>query len=126
MGPCSVTASVVREGRRLVLVDVVMRQEGHDVARAGALFLSPSSSPSGQVSRRPPPAARPPYGVEVGLVATDRVEADGIAVGTVTMLDRGGVLGGVVVTALANEGRPVDFEKVRYTDDGRRHRVEAH
>jgi hypothetical protein len=69
--------------------------------------------------------ARPPYGVEVGLVATDRVEVDGIAVGTVGVLDRRGPLGSVSVTALANARRPVDFEKIRYTDDGRRHRVDS-
>jgi hypothetical protein len=69
--------------------------------------------------------ARPPSGMEIGLVTADRVEVEGIAVGTVSVLDRGGPVGCVTVTALANAGRPVDFEKVRYTDDGRRHRVEG-
>lgn len=64
--------------------------------------------------------ARAPYGVEVGLVATDRVEHDGIAVGTVAVLDRQGPLGHITVTALANARRPVDFQRVEYSDDGGR------
>jgi hypothetical protein len=211
MGPCHVSTVVVREGRRLVLVDAVLRQDGTDVARASALYLAPSQPPTGEVwvprhhplpptEAEVPPSdeprvpffdsgsgwsqsfadhqnaerkstwqtglpvvadeqpsgfvvaasvadsasmllhwgtegvqhintditlslARPPSGLEIGLVATDRVEADGIAVGTVSVLDRHGAIGCVTVTALANAGRPVDFEKVRYTDDGRRHRV---
>jgi hypothetical protein len=211
MTPCVVTSTVVREGRRLALVDVVMRQDTTDVARASALFLAPSQAPSGDVwtprhhplppsEEEVPPSdqprvpffdsgsgwtqsfpdhqnaerkstwqtglpvvagerpsgflvaasvadsasmllhwgtegvqyintditltlARPPYGVEIGLVATDRIEHDGIAVGTVGVLDRRGPLGCITVTALANARRPVDFEKVRYTDDGRRHHV---
>jgi hypothetical protein len=213
MEPCTVTTSVVREGRRLALVDVRLRQDGTDVARASALYLAPSAAPSGAVwtpTERPvapspdvvPPSeeprvpffdsgsgwsqsfpehqnarrkstwqtglpvvagerpsgfvvaasvadsasmllhwgtegvqyintditlalARPPAGLEIGLVAMDRTEADGIAVGTVSVLDRIGPLGVVSVTALANAGRPVDFEKVRYSDDGRRHRVDG-
>jgi hypothetical protein len=213
MDPCQVSTSVVREGRRLVLVDTVMRQDGTDVARASGLFLAPSQAPTGEVwmprhqpappsTAEVPPSdeprvpffesgsgwsqsfpehqnaqrkstwqtglpvvageqpsgflvaasvadsasmllhwgtegvqyintditltlARPPYGVEVGLVATDRVEADGIAVGTVGVLDRHGQVGCITVTALANARRPVDFEKVSYTDDGRRQRVDS-
>jgi hypothetical protein len=64
--------------------------------------------------------AREPVGTEIGLAATDRVERDGIAVGTATMFDREGPLGTVIVAALANARRTVDMAGVEYTDDGRR------
>ena len=64
--------------------------------------------------------AREPAGVEVGLRAADRVEHDGIAVGTATLFDRQGTLGTVVVTSLANARRTVDLGGVEYTDDGDR------
>ena len=211
MEPCTVTTTVVRDGRRIVLLDAELRQgpgDGRVVARAGAVHLLPTQAPDGQVwSPQPQHAAPPldvvpasdeprvpffhsggdwsqsfpdhqnehrkstwqtglpvvagehpsgfvavasvadsasmllhwgtagvqyintdltltlaraPYGVEVGMVATDRLEHDGIAVGTVAVLDRQGPLGHVTVTALANARRPVDFERVEYTDDGGR------
>ncbi|GAA1159073.1 acyl-CoA thioesterase domain-containing protein [Nocardioides aquiterrae] len=64
--------------------------------------------------------AREPEGIEIGLLATDRVEHDGIAVGTAAMFDRRGPLGTVMVAALANARRTVDLGSVSYTDDGRR------
>lgn len=64
--------------------------------------------------------AREPEGIEIGLLATDRVEVDGIAVGTAAMFDRRGPLGTVMVAALANARRTVDFAQVEYTDDGKR------
>jgi hypothetical protein len=64
--------------------------------------------------------AREPEGVEIGLLATDRVEHDGIAVGTAAVFDRRGPLGTVIVAALANARRTVDLGSVTYTDDGRR------
>lgn len=64
--------------------------------------------------------AREPEGTEVGLLATDRVEHDGIAVGTAAIYDRLGPLGTVMVAALANAGRTVDMGSVSYADDGRR------
>ncbi|GAB6984223.1 acyl-CoA thioesterase domain-containing protein [Nocardioides pyridinolyticus] len=64
--------------------------------------------------------AREPEGIEIGLLATDRVEHDGIAVGTAAMFDRRGPLGTVMVAALANARRTVDMGSVSYTDDGRR------
>jgi hypothetical protein len=67
--------------------------------------------------------ARPATGLEVGLVTADRIEHDGVAVGTATVLDRAGVLGTSMVTSLANAKRVVNFENVEYTDDGRRRRV---
>jgi hypothetical protein len=211
MVACSITADVVREGRRICLVDVTMTQEGQRVARASATFLEPSAAAPGEVWRpderpQPPPLdvapetseprvpffrsaagwsqnfaehqnagrkaswnsaipvvpdepltgfqaaaatadggsmvtnwgshgveyintdialalAREPVGVEIGLLATDRVEEDGIAVGTAAVFDRHGPLGTVVVTALANAGRTVDFAQVAYTDAGERRTV---
>jgi hypothetical protein len=64
--------------------------------------------------------AREPVGLEIGLVAQDRVEADGVAVGVAAVIDRAGQLGNAVVTSLANTERVVDFEQVEYTDDGQR------
>ncbi len=64
--------------------------------------------------------ARAPIGVEIGLVAQDRVEQDGIAVGVAAVIDRDGQLGTAVVTSLANTKRAVDFDRVEYTDDGQR------
>lgn len=53
--------------------------------------------------------ARRPVGVTVGLHASDRVEHDGIAVGTATLFDREGRLGTTVVTAMTNTRRSVDL-----------------
>ncbi|MDF1604293.1 acyl-CoA thioesterase domain-containing protein [Nocardioides sp. YIM 152315] len=64
--------------------------------------------------------AREPVGVEIGLLATDRVEHDGIASGTTAVFDRAGALGTVTVAALANARRRVDMGGVEYADDGRR------
>ena len=54
--------------------------------------------------------ARLPRGREIGLHAIDRVNHDGIAVGTATVFDREGRLGTAVVTSIANAKRAVDFE----------------
>lgn len=56
------SATVVREGPRLVLLDAVVEQEGEVVARAGATFLAPSASATGEVwaasgERPTPPSA---------------------------------------------------------------------
>ena len=208
MDPCRLTAEVVRDGRRICLVDAVLTQGGSRVARASAIFLKPTASAEGRVwepSERPEPPpeevapvsdeprvpyfhsdagwsqkfgehqdssrktswntalpvvagepvtpfqgvaamadgaslvtnwgdrgveyintditltlARPLEGMEIGLVAVDRVEHDGIAVGTAGVFDRSGQLGTVVVTSLVNARRSVDFENVEYTDDGER------
>lgn len=53
--------------------------------------------------------ARQPDGVEIGLEALDRVSANGIAVGTVTVFDRRGRLGTAVVTSVSNTRRTVDL-----------------
>lgn len=208
MDLCELSAEVVRQGPRICLVDVLLRQHGERVARASAVFLKPTQSSPGEVwapteraaappedvvppsdqprvpyfhsdagwsqkfadhqnssrkqtwqvgmpvvsGERPTPfqavasiadatsmvtnwgthgveyintditlaLARPVIGLEVGLLATDRVEHEGVAVGTVSVHDRTGVLGTAVVTSLANSRRSVNFEKVEYTDDGRR------
>jgi hypothetical protein len=213
MDPCLVTTEIVRQGRRICLVDALLTQDGQRVARASAIFLKPSSSAKGDVwapTERPSPPpedvapvsseprvpyfhsdagwtqtfgdhqdgsrkaswntgipvvsgeevtpfqavaamadgaslvtnwgsegveyintditltlARQPQGVEVGLAAVDRVEHDGIAVGTATVFDRAGVLGTAVVTSLVNARRTVDFDGVEYTDDGQRRRKQS-
>lgn len=208
MAPCTVTTEVVREGRRICLIDAVLLQDGERVARASCIFLLPTETPKGDVwspddHPKPPPEdlvppndeprvphfisdspwsqsfpdhqnsgrkqtwqaglpvvdgepgtpfqsvasiadgtsmvvnwgsegvkfintdvtlalARPPVGREVGLSATDRVEYDGIAVGTVEVFDRAGPLGTAMVTAIANASRPIDFGDVEFEDDGSR------
>ena len=208
MSPCTVETDVVREGRRICLIDAFLLQDGERVARASCVFLKPTESPSGAVwtpedHPHAPPAdvvpeseeprvpffasdepwsqsfpdhqnssrkqtwqtglpvvdgepgtpfqaaasisdatsmvvnwgtegvqfintditlalARPPVGREIGLSATDRVERDGIAVGTVEVFDRAGPLGTAMVTALANASRPVNFENVEFDDEGGR------
>ena len=62
--------------------------------------------------------ARLPEAHEVGLVAIDRHHSDGIAVSAATVFDRRGSIGNVVVTAVVNAGRTVDFDGVTYEDDG--------
>ena len=49
MEPCRTSTVVVREGRRLCLVDVTVEQGGEPVARASGLFLQPSDPPPGEV-----------------------------------------------------------------------------
>ena len=63
--------------------------------------------------------ARTPVSLEIGLAAVDRVSADGIATGTVTVFDRQGRLGTAVVSALANARRSVDFEVHDFSNDPR-------
>ena len=46
--------------------------------------------------------ARLPVSREIGLAATDRVLADGLAVGTVVLFDREGRIGSCTVTAMSN------------------------
>jgi len=65
--------------------------------------------------------ARLPRGVEVGLTTIDRVEVDGVAVGTVAVFDREGPIGEVVMTSLVNARRSIDFTRLEYDDDGTRH-----
>jgi acyl-coenzyme A thioesterase PaaI-like protein len=63
--------------------------------------------------------AREPVGVEIGLAATDRVERDGIAVGTAAVFDRTGPIGTAVVTSLSNAKRSIDFRTVSHPYDDR-------
>jgi hypothetical protein len=60
MQPCELRTTVVREGRRLCLIDAVVEQAGEPVARASGLFLQPSEPAPGEVwepgtSFEPPP-----------------------------------------------------------------------
>lgn len=213
MRPCAFEVDVVREGPRICLIDVTLRQAGERVARAAFLFVKASATAPGAVwappdSARPTPPpldvapmsdeprvpfvhseagwsqnfsehqnashkeswnsavpivagepltpfqavaatadaaslvtnwgsggvehintditlaiARLPVGVEIGLSAIDRVEADGIAVGTAAVFDRTGTLGTVVTTSLANAKRTVDLGRTSYDDDGTRRDV---
>lgn len=78
------TATFVREGPRLVLLDAVIEQEGEVMARAGATFLLPSTNPRGAVwtsdepRPTPPPRELVPEGVDhhVPLFASDAPWSD--------------------------------------------------
>ncbi len=63
--------------------------------------------------------AREPVGIEIGLSAVDRVERDGIAVGTAAVFDRTGPIGTAVVTSLSNAKRTIDFESMTHPYDER-------
>lgn len=57
------SATVVREGPRLVLVDAELRQDGDLVARASCTFLTPSQVPAGKVWQAEERATPPPLDV---------------------------------------------------------------
>ena len=59
MQPCRVRTTVVRDGRRLCLVDAVLEQEAGPVARASGLFVLPGEPAPGKVWE-PDPAFSPP------------------------------------------------------------------
>jgi hypothetical protein len=49
MSPFTAATTIVREGRRICLVDAVLVQDGEPRARASAIFLAPSEDPDGEV-----------------------------------------------------------------------------
>ncbi|MEV0336595.1 acyl-CoA thioesterase domain-containing protein [Nocardia sp. NPDC050717] len=59
---CTASATVVREGRRLCLIDTVLEQDGRHVARASALWLAPGQSPPGAVWSGGAQPEPPPFG----------------------------------------------------------------
>lgn len=80
MQPCHLRTVVVREGRRLCLVDAVIEQGGEPVARASGLFLQPSEPAPGEVWEPhthfdPPPAELAPVSDEprVPLFSSERI-----------------------------------------------------
>jgi hypothetical protein len=193
--PTTIGTSVVRQGRRLCLIDASFIQDGQAVARSVTLFLKSGEAPSGSVwsGDRPPGGpprgllpdsteqrlyftedsgwgqsssvepsaqrkqswhfampivagerptafqmaasiadianvvtnwgsdglqfinadvtmalARQPIELEFGLSAIERVEADGVSVGTAVLFDRAGIFGTTTVLGLANALRSVD------------------
>ncbi len=63
---CRTTTRVVREGRRLCLVDATLEQDGQAVARASALFLKVGDPAAGEVweptgTPEPPPLELAPH-----------------------------------------------------------------
>ncbi len=80
MDPCRTTARVVREGRRLCLVDATVEQGGQAVARASGLFLKMGDPATGEVwepteAPAPPPAevAPPTDEMRVPLFSSDGI-----------------------------------------------------
>lgn len=49
MSPFAIETTLVREGRRICLVDAVLVQDDEPRARASAIFLKPSEDPDGEV-----------------------------------------------------------------------------
>ena len=77
---CHLTTHVVREGRRLCLVDATLEQNGEPVARASALFLKVTEpvtgevwEPTGAPSAPPLELAPPTEEIRVPLFASDGV-----------------------------------------------------
>ena len=80
MQACDIRTTVVREGRRLCLVDALMEQNGEPVARASGLFLQPSEPAPGEVwepdlSFEPPPLDLAPVSdaPRVPLFSSERI-----------------------------------------------------
>lgn len=80
MSLCQTSTRVVREGRRLCLVDAVVEQDGQPVARASGLFLKVGDPATGEVwepagSPSPPPVelAPPTDEPQVPLFSSDGV-----------------------------------------------------
>lgn len=72
MSPCTVVTEVVREGKRICLIDATLLQDGIPVARAGCTFLLPTESPNGVVwaptdGPKPPPVELAPPSEEPGI-----------------------------------------------------------
>jgi hypothetical protein len=59
MAPTTTRSSVLRVGRRLCTIDVVLDQNGVDVAHGRVTFLRPSEDPSGLLWRPSTPVAAP-------------------------------------------------------------------
>lgn len=68
MEPLTVETQVVREGRRICLVDARLVQDGETRARASAIWLLPTDDPAGQVWS--PDEAPVPPPLELAPVAT--------------------------------------------------------
>jgi hypothetical protein len=62
--PVFITATVIRHGGRVGLVDAELRQEGLTVARSRTLFVRPGSSPTGALWFPPHTAKPPPVDLE--------------------------------------------------------------
>ncbi len=67
---------------------------------------------------------REPTGYQIGLSAIDRVESAGAMVGTVRMFDRQGTFGSVLITAISNAKRAIDFTSRGFPGTRRRDRPE--
>jgi hypothetical protein len=75
LAPVVINADVVRDGRRLRAVDLVVSCEGRSVLRAGALLLASGDAPPGRVWSRPAWDETPPDGP--ALARTSEADAMG-------------------------------------------------
>lgn len=57
----TVRTAIVRQGRRLVLIDAFFEQQGKQVARSATLFLNPTVSPPGRIWTQIQNPELPPY-----------------------------------------------------------------
>ncbi len=58
MVPVTVTTETIRRGKRIQLIDAIVRSDGHEVARVTGLALAPSATPPGNIWQ-PEPGAWP-------------------------------------------------------------------
>jgi hypothetical protein len=82
MRECTVSGRVVRAGKRLCLVDVVLRQSDGDreleVARASALFLARRPTAPGSVWTAPLPVELPPADLQPGTTESRLYFSEGV------------------------------------------------
>ncbi len=63
MQTSTVHTRVVRESRRILLIDATLRQDGQDIARASCVWLQPTQDPEGEVWRPEEVPSPPPVDV---------------------------------------------------------------
>ena len=77
-GPLTMSSRVVRDGRRIRVVDISLAHEGSEVSRASALLIRRTEEPPGEVARPPSSTVSGPGGI-----APDRWPGQGPASGSI-------------------------------------------
>lgn len=116
MAPVEARVAVVREGKRLQLLDVALVQEGVTTARASALRIRMSESPGTEAVRHMlPPAGLPSLNGDrspLGHVSETRLESGGLEVpgpGVVWARLSGEILPGVAISPFVQLAMAADF-----------------
>ncbi len=74
--PLALTTHVVRDGRRIRVVDVSLQHEGVEVARASGLLIRRSQEPPGQVAQPPSNAMPAPEGFAPDMPLDPKAKRD--------------------------------------------------